>query len=61
MHAGTKVSNYETGSIEFGVGQTQGGDYPITSALRRSQLDEEYLIFVVIDNLAQGLFQLDFF
>src|SRR6266545_7928216 len=61
MHAGTKVSSYETGSIEFGVGQTQGSDYPVASTLRRSQRDKEHLILVVVDNITKLLFQLNLF
>src|SRR5438876_7617986 len=59
MHEGTKPSNYETGSIEFGVGQTQGSDHPVAPTLRWSQRDKEHLIFIVVDNVAMFFFQLN--
>src|SRR6266498_1935649 len=59
MHAGTKVSDHITGSIEFCVGQTQGSDYPVASALRWAQRHKEYLILVVIDNVAKRLLELN--
>lgn len=55
------VSNHITGSIQLGIRQSQRGYHSITSPLRRTQLDKDHLIFIVIDDVIQSSFQFNLF
>jgi hypothetical protein len=40
----------DTGGVEFGVGPAESGDDAVTAALGGTEVDEEDLIFVAVDD-----------
>jgi len=49
------------GCVDLGIGQTDGGDDAVAASFGRSQVDEEHLVFLMMDDFTEGLFELDFF
>ena len=49
------------GCVDLGIGQTYGGDNAVTSSFGRTEVDEEHLVFLMVDNFTEGLFEFDFF
>lgn len=52
------ASDHQTGSVQLGVGESQGGNNSIASPFARTEIDEQHLIFVKVDQVANDFLAL---